>query len=67
MVVLRSLGGGAREFPDLLQRRAHGAHLVYWEDPLPEQFHPQETCWLCPGRGQAYEEEGSPPPALSPP
>ena len=67
MVVLLSLGGGAREFPSLLQRRAHDAHWVYWEDPLPEHFHHEEGCWLRPGRGQACEGEGLPSPALSPP
>ena len=67
MVALLSLGGGAREFPSLLQRRAHDAHWVYWEDPLPEHFHHEEGCWLRPGRGQASEGEGFPPPALSPP
>ena len=67
MVVLLSLGGRAREFPSLLQRRAHDAHWVYWEDPLPEHFQPEETYWLRPGEGQAYEVEGFPPPTLSPP
>ena len=40
---------------------------MYRDETLPEHFQSEETSWICPSSGQAYEGEGPPPPSISPP
>ena len=40
---------------------------MYRDETLPEHFQSEETSWLCPSSGQAYEGEETSPPSVSPP